>query len=68
MELGDTVDLVGPNEGEVCHADHLRIRLLDYGYTREHLALLGEVPLYELQKVQVDVWCKGQWKFLGGLK
>lgn len=55
VQLGDTVDLVRANDGEICHADHLGLRLLNDGHASEHIALLGEGALNELQELQVDV-------------
>lgn len=55
MQLGHTVDLVGANQGEVGHANHLRLRLLNDGDSTKELTIIGKVTLDKLQKIEVDV-------------
>lgn len=55
MELGDSIDLVGTNNGQVSHADHLRARLLDDGDAGKQLALLWELTLHSLEEEKVDI-------------
>lgn len=55
VQLSDTVDLVGANNGEVGHANHLGLRFLDNRDATEHVTVVGELPLHLLQKEQVDV-------------
>lgn len=46
VELCDTVDLVGSNDGKVRHANHLGLTLLNDGYPAEKIAVSRELALY----------------------
>jgi hypothetical protein len=46
---------VAADNGEVCHADHLWLRLFNDRDPTKHLTVLGEVAFNVLQEVQVDV-------------
>jgi hypothetical protein len=55
VQLGYTVDLMGANQGEEGHADHLGLRLFNDRDTSEKIAVTREVALNELEEVQVYV-------------
>jgi hypothetical protein len=55
VQLCHTIDLVAADDGEVCHSDHLWLRLFNDRDPTKHLAILGEVAFNVLQEVQVDV-------------
>lgn len=55
VQLGDSVHLVGSDNGKVCHSDHLGLRLLDNGDPSKDISIVGEVLLNKLQEIQVDV-------------
>lgn len=55
MQLSNTVDLVGTNNSQVSHANHLGLRLLNDGDAGKHIAVLGELALDALEEEQVDI-------------
>lgn len=55
VKLGNTIDLMGTNNGQISHADHLRLGLLDDGNSAKQIPLFRELALNRLQKVQVDL-------------
>jgi hypothetical protein len=54
VQLSYTIDLVRTNQSKVCHADHLRLGFLDDRDAPQHVALFREVPLDELEELQID--------------
>ncbi len=54
MKFGHTVDLVGADDGQVGHANHLRLGLFDDRNTAQEIPVLGKLPLNSLQEIQVD--------------
>ena len=55
MEFGNTIDLVGTNNGQVSHSDHLWLRLLNDRDTGEKLAIVGEFALHRLQEQHINL-------------
>lgn len=55
VELGDSVDLVGANDGEEGHPDLLDLTLLDERHAREFGEVPGELVLDLLEPELVDV-------------
>ena len=55
VKLGDAVDLVRPDDGEVRHAHALGRALLDEAHAREARAVVGEPALHVLEEVEVDL-------------
>lgn len=54
MELGDTVDLEGTDDGEVGHADLLGSALLDDGHATDTVHVAWEALGDLVEEVQVD--------------
>lgn len=55
MELGDSIDLVRTDNGQISHTDHLGSRFLNNGDASEQLALLWELALHSLEEEKVDI-------------
>ena len=55
VKLGHTVHLVRANDSKECHPDHLGLRLLNNGNPREEITVIGELLLYLLQEVEVNI-------------
>jgi hypothetical protein len=55
VQFSHTVDLVGAYQGEVGHADHLRLGFFDNRNAAEQFAVAGKVALDELEEIQVYV-------------
>lgn len=55
VKLSHAVDLVGPDDSEVCHADHLGLRLLDDRNPAKDIAIFGEHLLHLLEEEHVNV-------------
>lgn len=55
VKLGNSIDLVATNAGQVGHAYVLRVTFLDERHSGKAFAVFGEFLLDLLQEVQVDV-------------
>ncbi|GJC79271.1 hypothetical protein ColLi_02109 [Colletotrichum liriopes] len=55
VQLSYAVDLVGTDNGQECHADHLGLRLLDNGDPAEEVSVVGEHLLDALEEEEIDV-------------
>lgn len=55
VQLGHTVNLLGPDNGQERHANHLRLGLFDNGHSSQELTVFRELALDALQEEQVDI-------------
>ena len=55
VKLGNAIHLVRTDDGQVRHANHLRIRLFDNRNPTQQIAVLWKVSLDKLQELQVYV-------------
>ena len=55
VELSHTIHLVRTDDSQVCHANHLWLRLLDDRNSSKHVSVLGEASFDLLEEVQIDL-------------